>query len=171
MPAMFFVTGSLLAKSFGRRRPGRSCSTGSGGCSMPLWAFGLVAWADHGASPPGGRATASPSTGPSTWIFPLTDPMGSAWEGGWLSSHLWYLRTVVWLFLLAAPLLLRAVGPGPALTLAVPVVAVFALDLLTRGDGRPAGGPPALLGRGRRGPLLGVPHGRASSIATAPSGP
>ena len=33
------------------------------------------------------------------WLFPLTDPHGSAWEGGHLSSALWYLRTLLWLVL------------------------------------------------------------------------
>ena len=33
--------------------------------------------------------------------MPLTDPAGSSWEGGWLSSPLWYLRTLLWILLLA----------------------------------------------------------------------
>lgn len=130
IPAMFFVTGSLLAKSFGRRAPRTVLVDRFRRLLVPLWAFGLVAWA--------AMAFAAWTTGDVlpvhralTWIFPLSDPVGTAWEGGWLSSHLWYIRTVVWL-LLAAPLLLRALRARPALTLTVAIAAVFGLDLLTR---------------------------------------
>ncbi|MGI8810622.1 MAG: acyltransferase family protein, partial [Acidimicrobiales bacterium] len=130
MPAMFFVTGSLLAKSFARRPAGTVLVDRFRRLLVPLWAFGLVAW---GAMAIGAWRTGTdlPLHRALTWIFPLTDPVGSAWAGGWLSSHLWYLRTVVWL-LLAAPLLLRAVRARPALALGVPMAAVFALDVLGR---------------------------------------
>jgi CubicO group peptidase (beta-lactamase class C family)/peptidoglycan/LPS O-acetylase OafA/YrhL len=68
------------------------------------------------------------------WIFPLLDPHGSAWEGGWLSSHLWYVRTLVWLLLLS-PLLLRAVRRLGAKFLLLPVAGVFVLDALSRVGG------------------------------------
>lgn len=133
MPAMFFVTGSLLAKSFGRRPPRAVLLDRFRRLLVPLWAFGLVAW---GAMALAGwrMGTDVPLLRALTWIFPLTDPVGTAWEGGWLSSHLWYLRTVVWL-LLASPLLLRAVRARPALALLVPIATVFGLDLITRGAG------------------------------------
>jgi CubicO group peptidase (beta-lactamase class C family)/peptidoglycan/LPS O-acetylase OafA/YrhL len=130
MPAMFFVSGSLLAQSFGRRRTRTVLVDRFRRLLVPLWAFGLVAW--------GAMAVAAWRTGTPlpihralAWIFPLTDPVGSSWEGGWLSSHLWYLRTVTWLFLLA-PLLLRAVRARPRLTILVLVAAVFALDVVDR---------------------------------------
>ncbi len=130
MPAMFFVSGSLLAQSFGRRPTLTVLRDRFRRLLVPLWAFGLVAWL--------AMAVAAWRTGDGlplhraiTWVFPLTDPMGSAWEGGWLSSHLWYLRTVIWLFLLA-PLLLWAVRARPRLAFGVLVVAVFALDLAGR---------------------------------------
>jgi CubicO group peptidase (beta-lactamase class C family)/peptidoglycan/LPS O-acetylase OafA/YrhL len=131
MPAMFFVTGSLLAKSFGRRSARVVLLDRFRRLLVPLWVFGVVAWGvmafaawQMGTGLPLHRALA--------WVFPLADPMGTAWEGGWLSSHLWYLRTVVWL-LLAAPLLLRALRARPAVALLVPIAAVFWLDVLARG--------------------------------------
>jgi CubicO group peptidase (beta-lactamase class C family)/peptidoglycan/LPS O-acetylase OafA/YrhL len=137
MPAMFFVTGSLLAKSMSRRAPRIVLADRFRRLLIPLWAFAGVAWlamavaaARMGTDLPLHRAV--------VWLFPLLDPHGSAWEGGWLSSHLWYLRTLVWL-LLASPLLLRAVRRvGPAVLL-VPVAGVFVLDAVTREGGALAG--------------------------------
>ncbi|MDP1803813.1 MAG: serine hydrolase [Acidimicrobiales bacterium] len=130
MPAMFFVTGSLLAKSMNRRAPRTVLADRFRRLLIPLWAFAGVAWlamavaaARTGTDLPLHRAV--------VWLFPLADPHGSAWEGGWLSSHLWYLRTLVWL-LLASPFLLRAVRRAGARVLLVPVAGVFVLDVLTR---------------------------------------
>ncbi len=146
IPAMFFVSGSLLAQSFGRRGTLTVLRDRFRRLLVPLWAFGLVAWL--------AMAVAAWRTGEGlpihravTWIFPLTDPIGSAWEGGWLSSHLWYLRTVVWLFLLA-PLLLRAVRARPRLTVVVLVATVFALDLAGRHESALPVGHLALWGAG-----------------------
>ena len=137
MPAMFFVTGSLLAKSMNRRAPRTVLADRFRRLLIPLWAFAGVAWlamalaaARMGTDLPLHRAV--------VWLFPLADPHGSAWEGGWLSSHLWYLRTLVWL-LLASPLLLRAVRRAGAAVLLVPVAGVFVLDAVTRGGGPLAG--------------------------------
>jgi CubicO group peptidase (beta-lactamase class C family)/fucose 4-O-acetylase-like acetyltransferase len=133
MPAMFFVTGSLLAKSMNRRSPGTVLADRFRRLLIPLWAFAAVAWlamavaaARMGTDLPIHRAV--------VWLFPLADPHGSPWEGGWLSSHLWYLRTLVWL-LLASPLLLRAVRRAGARALVVPVVGVFVIDALARQGG------------------------------------
>lgn len=130
IPAMFFVTGSLLAKSFGRRPVRTVLADRFRRLLIPLWAFGLVAWLTMAVAA-AHTGTRLPLHQALVWVFPLADPAGTAWEGGWLSSHLWYLRTVVWL-LLAAPLLLRVSRARPRLTFAVLVAAIFALDLLAR---------------------------------------
>ena len=65
------------------------------------------------------------------WLFPVTDPSGSAWEAGWLSSPLWYLRALLWL-MLAAPLLLRLVRRAPWATFTALIAVVFALDVAAR---------------------------------------
>ncbi len=44
MPAMFFVTGSLLAKSLRRRPPKTVLVDRFRRLLVPLWAFALVAW-------------------------------------------------------------------------------------------------------------------------------
>jgi CubicO group peptidase (beta-lactamase class C family)/peptidoglycan/LPS O-acetylase OafA/YrhL len=137
MPAMFFVTGSLLAKSMDRRPPRTVLADRFRRLLVPLWAFAAVAWlamavaaARMGTELPLHRAV--------IWLFPLVDPHGSPWEGGWLSSHLWYLRTLVWL-LLASPLLLRAVRRVGPRALLVPIAGVFLLDSLIRQGGVLAG--------------------------------
>jgi CubicO group peptidase (beta-lactamase class C family)/peptidoglycan/LPS O-acetylase OafA/YrhL len=130
IPAMFFVTGSLLAKSFGRRSVRIVLADRFRRLLVPLWGFGLVAWVAMAVAA-AHTGTGLPLHRALVWVFPLADPAGTGWEGGWLSSHLWYVRTVVWL-LLAGPLLLRAVRARPRLTFAVLVAAVFALDLLAR---------------------------------------
>ncbi|HET7722740.1 MAG TPA: acyltransferase family protein, partial [Acidimicrobiales bacterium] len=121
------------AKSMNRRAPRTVLADRFRRLLVPLWAFAGVAWlamavaaARTGTDLPLHRAV--------VWLFPLADPHGSAWEGGWLSSHLWYLRTLVWL-LLASPLLLRAVRRAGARVLLVPVAGVFVLDALTRDGG------------------------------------
>ncbi|HEX6596123.1 MAG TPA: serine hydrolase [Acidimicrobiales bacterium] len=130
MPAMFFVSGSLLAKSMRRRSATAVLTDRFRRLLVPLWAFALVAWAVMAVA--AWRAGASlPLDRVAAWLLPLTDPRGTEWEGGWLSTHLWYLRTLTWL-LLASPLLLRAVRARRVLTFAVPLVAVFVLDLAAR---------------------------------------
>ena len=130
MPAMFFVTGSLLAKSLGRRGASTVLVDRFRRLLVPLWAFGVVAWLAM-ALAAWHQGTDLPLHRALTWVFPLTDPLGTAWEGGWLTSHLWYLRTVTWLLLLS-PLLLRAVRRRPGSTVAVAIAATIALDLLAR---------------------------------------
>lgn len=130
MPAMFFVTGSLLAKSLGRRGAGAVLFDRFRRLLVPLWLFAAVAWLLMamaalwmGTDLPWRRAL--------WWLLPFTDPQGTEWEGGWLSSHLWYLRTLVWL-LLASPLLLRLVRALPAATMVAATAAVFGFDLVAR---------------------------------------
>jgi len=133
IPAMFFVTGSLLAKSMGRRPAGTVLLDRFRRLLVPLWAFAAVAWLVM-ALAASRMGTDLPLHRALTWIFPLVDPHGSAWEGGWLSSHLWYLRSLVWL-LLASPLLLRAVRALGGKVVVVPVAGVFLLDALSRSGG------------------------------------
>ena len=130
MPAMFFVTGSLLAKSMARRPPGTVLADRFRRLLVPLWAFAGVAWLAMAVAA-SRMGTDLPLHRALTWILPLADPHGSAWEGGWLSSHLWYLRTLVWLLLLS-PVLLRAVRALGGFAVLVPMAAVFVLDRLSR---------------------------------------
>jgi CubicO group peptidase (beta-lactamase class C family) len=65
------------------------------------------------------------------WVLPLGNPQGNGWEGGWMSSPLWYLRVLLWMFLLA-PILLRAVRRSPGLALGTAIALVFVADWIGR---------------------------------------
>src|SRR5204863_2355824 len=100
---------------------------------LPLWAYGGVvvaatlvqAHVNH-QSVHLTRASVGKAL---TWIVPLTDPAGSAWHGGWLSSHLWYLRAYLWIVLLAPVFVWLA----RRLAVSIPLMAVgiAVLDLST----------------------------------------
>ncbi|MGH9180136.1 MAG: acyltransferase family protein, partial [Acidimicrobiales bacterium] len=136
VPAMFFVTGSLLAKSLSHRSAASVLVDRARRLLVPLAAFSVVAiaamataWAVNPSS-----TTAPPWRGLVLWFVPVADPGGSAWEGGYLSSPLWYLRALLWLVCLS-PLLLRAFRWRPAVALAVPTLLVVALDVVGRRPG------------------------------------
>jgi len=133
VPAMFFVTGSLLAKSLDRRPARQVLFERLRRILVPLWVFGAVAYAamavaDHVDPGPG---TTIPWGSIGNWLLPLGDPKGNGWEGGWMAQPLWYLRTLVWLLALS-PFLRHAVRRSAGATFAALAVAVFALDLVGR---------------------------------------
>jgi CubicO group peptidase (beta-lactamase class C family) len=110
---------------------------------LPLWAYGIVVLAatavramlNHQSL----HLTASGLAKAGTWVLPLTDPAGSAWHGGWLSDHLWYLRAYLWIVLLAPVfvwLARRVRYSVPALGLAIVVLDISthrAVPLLASG--------------------------------------
>lgn len=133
MPAMFFVAGSLLARSLDRRPWRQLLRTRLKRLLLPFWTFGavvLVVLVVVARLDPGPDTALSPSS-VLAWIVPLADPQGSAWEAGWATTPLWYLRCYLWLLLLS-PLLRRAHRRWGLRVLLVPVVGIFAVDLLMR---------------------------------------
>ena len=143
MPVMFFVSGSLFAASAGRRgvvahRPRPRCAASGRRCGL----FAAVAWLLMARRRPGHVAPSLDWSHLLAWLVPFTDPVGSAWEGGWLSSPLWYLRTLLWILLLA-PVLAWLVRRAPVALLVAGVV-------------------------GRRRPRMGRPGPRRGSPAVAP---
>lgn len=128
VPAMFFVTGSLLAKSLDRR-PWRTVLADRGRrVLVPLWVFGTVAFVAMRVAwltDPSPR-TAVPWHSIVFWIVPLGDPKGSVWEGGWMSQPLWYVRAMFWLLLLS-PLLRKATRRIGAWAFVVPLVIVLSI--------------------------------------------
>ncbi len=72
-----------------------------------------------------------------SWLIPVVDPSSSEWHGGWLSTHLWYIRAYLWILLLA-PVLARL---ARRLRLALPIFAagVVSLERLARHDVSVAG--------------------------------
>lgn len=131
MPIMFFVSGSLFAASAGRRGAWRTVRDRLRRLGPSLWAFTFVAWALMAVA---ARLTGTPLDWSHlvSWLVPLTDPVGSAWEGGWLAAPLWYLRTLLWILLLA-PVLAWLVKRAPLLRMGVGVAAVVALEWVDRG--------------------------------------
>jgi CubicO group peptidase (beta-lactamase class C family)/peptidoglycan/LPS O-acetylase OafA/YrhL len=133
VPTMFFVTGSLFAKSAERRPVAEVVRNRVRRIFVPLWAFSAVCLLAMSIAHrvDGTVATDVPWRGMWLWFIPLADPNGSPWEGGHLSAPLWFVRAMLWV-LLAAPLLLTAARRSPALLLAGCATAILALDLVGR---------------------------------------
>ncbi|MEO5837934.1 MAG: serine hydrolase [Acidimicrobiales bacterium] len=133
VPAMFFVTGSLLARSLDRHGYVATLRDRTRRLLIPLWLFAAVAF---GAMTIADQITHSSTTRVPWrnlvwWIVPLADPRGSQWEGGWMSSPLWYLRALLWM-IIASPVLLWAIRRAPARTLLGLATGVFFIDLAAR---------------------------------------
>jgi CubicO group peptidase (beta-lactamase class C family)/peptidoglycan/LPS O-acetylase OafA/YrhL len=133
VPAMFFVTGSLLAQSLDRKGARATLHDRLRRLLVPFWVFGaaavaIMAVADVVVADPG---TSLPWARLAWWVLPLGDPGGSAWQAGWLTDPLWYLRAMLWVLLLA-PFLLRLTRRFRRASLAGAVLAVVVLDLVGR---------------------------------------
>lgn len=102
LPVMFFVTGYLLVGGIERNGLTRTLLERGRRLLLPYWFFGTVMltimWSVSGRIWPGGPLDLI------GWILPVVDPAGAAWQRGWITEPLWYLRTYTWLLLLAAPL-------------------------------------------------------------------
>lgn len=128
IPAMFFVFGSLLAASLERRSWWAVAKDRFERVLIPLWGFTLLTWS---AILIAGKSDDFPIWRFVTWIAPVVDPQYLSWEGGWLSSPLWFLRMLTWLLLLS-PLLFFAVSRRPFISAFVLVTFVFASDVVAR---------------------------------------
>ncbi|MCB0985111.1 MAG: acyltransferase, partial [Ilumatobacter sp.] len=126
VPAMFFVTGSLLAASLLRRPSWAVVRARARRLLVPLGVYsavvlaGMLVLADGRGGPAAG--------GWWRWMVPLWDPAGPGWTDGWGSSHLWYLRAYLWV-LLAAPFVWWAWRRRPGLVTAASVVAFAAVEV------------------------------------------
>jgi CubicO group peptidase (beta-lactamase class C family)/peptidoglycan/LPS O-acetylase OafA/YrhL len=133
VPAMFFVTGSLLARSLDRKGIDATYGDRLRRLLVPFWAFGAVAVGimvgiDRALDEPG---TALPWSRMVWWILPLEDPPGSTWQAGWLNDPLWYLRAMLWVILLA-PALVAVTRRARATSLVGAAVVVVLADLVGR---------------------------------------
>ncbi len=141
MPAMFFVGGSLLARSMHRHRWTDLLRTRLRRLLLPFWVYAaVVVTVLVLVGQVIGRADTA--FGPwqlLTWLIPVVDPQGPAWEQGWATAPLWYLRCYLWLLLLSP--LLRAVHRRWGFrSLLAPLAGVVVVDVLTRHPGvAPAG--------------------------------
>ncbi len=98
MPAVFYVSGAVLTKSIRRASCWTVVKRRLRRLVVPFLAFsaisvGLVAIAD-----PDGLRTALPEV--VSWVVPYRAPAALPWEGGWLSTPLWFLRALVIVLLL-----------------------------------------------------------------------
>ncbi len=132
VPTMFFVNGSLLAKSFERgvlpvlRDRARRIL-------VPLWVFAAGAFVTMSVAHAidGTEATEVPWRELVFWLFPVADPTGSQWEAGYMAAPLWYLRAFLWILLLS-PLLVQLVRRTGGAVVGVSFAAVFVLEWLAR---------------------------------------
>ena len=133
VPAMFFVTGSLLARSIDRKGIDATYRDRLRRLLVPFWAFGAVAVgimiaADRVLNDAG---TKLPWSRMLWWVLPLEDPPGSAWQAGWLNDPLWYVRAMLWVILLA-PALVALARRARAESLLGAAVVVVVADLAGR---------------------------------------
>ena len=133
LPLMFFVSGGLFGASARRRGEWRTVVDRLRRLGPPLWLFAAAAWV--------AMAVAAVATGTPLdpvrvvwWLVPVTDPVGSEWESGWLASPLWYLRTLLWILVLA-PFLVRVARRAPAALFGAVAAVVVVLEWLERGVG------------------------------------
>ena len=133
MPAMFFVAGSLLAQSLDRRKVIPLLRQRLKRLLLPFWVFSGVVLTVlvmvHRSD--GTTNTALSPAKLLPWIFPIADPRGSAWEAGWVSTPLWYLRCYLWLLLLA-PLLRKAYRSVGLIIVALPIAGALVIDWIVR---------------------------------------
>ena len=144
MPAMFFVAGSLLAQSLDRRKVIPLLRQRLKRLLLPFWVFSGVVLTVlvmvHRSD--GTTNTALSPAKLLPWVFPIADPRGSAWEAGWVSTPLWYLRCYLWLLLLA-PLLRRAYRSVGLIIVALPIAGALVIDWVVR---HPSAVSPGLYG-------------------------
>lgn len=93
VPAMFFVTGSLLARSFRSRATVDVVVDRLRRLVPPMWFYGVGVYI---ASRYAGVST----SGLWTFLFPIVSPQSDL-GGGWFTSALWYLRAYLWVLLLS----------------------------------------------------------------------
>lgn len=134
VPTMFFVNGSLLAKSL-RRGVLPVLRDRAQRILVPLWVFAAGAFATMAIAHAidGTDATAVPWRNIVFWMLPVADPTGSQWEGGYMASPLWYLRALLWILLLS-PVLLWSVRRTRGAVIGLSVATVFVLEWLARTD-------------------------------------
>lgn len=125
VPAMFVVTGALLARSFASRPPAEVLIDRMKRLLPPMWLYcGFVLVLSHLE----GARTSSVWT----FVLPLVQPE-SGLGGGWFTSALWYLQVYLWV-LIVSPVLHRATRRWGRRTVAVGVALVIAQSLIG-GDG------------------------------------
>ena len=145
LPVMFFVLGTVTRPSpsghlsFVHRRGRRLL--------LPFWVYGITIAAFSAAHALANTTKSQASLSRLVaWVLPVVDPTATSWSGGWLTSHLWYLRAVLWITLLTP--VLRLAARHLRITVTALVVGIATLS------GASLSGVP-YLGRGQLHLLLG----------------
>ncbi len=111
MPTVFYVSGAVLAKSLASPKAGSIWAVVGGRLRrlvLPYLAFVALAMSVVIIAAPGAAATSRADL--LSWIVPFRSPAMLAWEGGWLSTPLWFLRALTIILVLVpfvAPLAKR----------------------------------------------------------------
>lgn len=127
MPTMFFVFGSLFAASAQRRSVWAVIVDRARRTLFPLAVFTVMTWTVMEMM---GRGDYAPMR-LFTWLLPFVDPLPTAWEQGWLSTPLWFLRVILWLLVLS-PVLLWLMRRVPRLTIVSGTASIFAVTWYRR---------------------------------------
>ena len=101
MPAVFYVSGAVLATSMQRRGARRVVRDRLRRLLPPYAAFvGIALLAVIAAEP---SVVRDETRALVSWIVPYRSPAALSWEEGWLSTPLWFLRALVLVLLLTPP--------------------------------------------------------------------
>ena len=121
VPAMFVITGALLAKSFEKKSVVEVLRHRFLRLLPPLWVYCLLVFALS-------FYFETKVSSRWTFIFPLEQPSSDI-AGYWFTSALWYLRAYVWVLLLS-PILFHAVRKFRSLVPTFGILSVILIGLL-----------------------------------------
>ncbi len=129
MPAVFYVSGALFAKSMRSRTAGAVVKDRLRRLLPPYVAFLAASLlAVHVAT--GGSIWGTNTVDVISWIVPFQAPAALPWEQGWLSTPLWFLRALI-IVLLITPLAVRVTRRGrPIVWAALWAVSIVGIDVL-----------------------------------------
>jgi len=99
LPVMFYLNGRFMAASIDRYGINATLRGRARRILYPYWVFAaamlLIMYIYDSWRVASLRNALA-------WVFPLAVPEGAAWQNGWMTEPLWYVRTYLWLLLTAA---------------------------------------------------------------------
>ncbi len=106
MPAVFYVSGAVLAKSLATKPTSRVMADRLKRLVLPYYAFVALALAAVAIAHP--TVWLERPADVVSWLVPYRAPAALAWEEGWLSAPLWFLRALVVIMILTP--IVRPIG-------------------------------------------------------------
>ena len=98
LPVMFYLNGRFMAASIDRHGVVATLRGRMRRILYPYWVFAFVVLTVMYAY---GSWRVESMGNALAWVFPLAVPEGAAWQGGWMTEPLWYVRTYLWLLITA----------------------------------------------------------------------